>query len=369
MSENIEEIMEEEVVDIEKLVHHVTDYISERKYSELKDILIEMNAADVAELMEELPDKYSILVFRLLPKELASEVFVHIEGDTRELLITSFSDSELKEVLDDLYLDDTVDIIEEMPASVVKRILKHADPETRIEINKILKYPKDSAGSIMTTEYVDLRKDITVQDAFLRIRRTAVDKETIYTCYVKDDNRKLIGLVTVKELLMADYEDKIEDIMETNVIYVHTSDDREEVANMFSKYDFLAMPVVDAERRQIVQVDAVASCKRHPHLLRQRLAIDPVVTHIVTNIEAQLFDNGLQHGRRFDDDLLVGQAIVVLHARHVGNERHLGTRTHAGILVSGDHDKCRAMISLRFNIKINRRTAQTNKDGEDDPIA
>ena len=142
MSENIEEIMEEEVVDIEKLVHHVTDYISERKYSELKDILIEMNAADVAELMEELPDKYSILVFRLLPKELASEVFVHIEGDTRELLITSFSDSELKEVLDDLYLDDTVDIIEEMPASVVKRILKHADPETRIEINKILKYPK-----------------------------------------------------------------------------------------------------------------------------------------------------------------------------------------------------------------------------------
>lgn len=251
MSDTISEVMTDENIDIEKLAHHVVEYISERKYTELKEFLVERNPADIAELMEELPDKYSPLVFRLLPKELASEVFVHIEGDTRELLIASFSDSELKEVLDDLYLDDTVDIIEEMPASVVKRILKHADPETRIEINKILKYPKDSAGSIMTTEYVDLRKDITVEDAFLRIRRTAVDKETIYTCYVKDDNRKLIGLVTVKDLLMADYEDKIEDIMETNIIYVHTSDDREEVANMFSKYDFLAMPVVDAERRLV----------------------------------------------------------------------------------------------------------------------
>ena len=251
MDEINEIVSEEEKVDMEELAERVREYISQRKYSELKAFLIEMNPADIAELMEELDDKYSPLVFRLLPKELASEVFVHIEGDTRELLIASFSDAELKEVLDDLYVDDTVDIIEEMPASVVKRILKHADPETRLEINKILKYPKDSAGSIMTTEYVDLKKDMTVEDSFLRIRRTAVDKETIYTCYVRDDNRKLIGLVTVKDLLMADYHDKISDIMETNVIYVHTSDDREEVANMFSKYDFLAMPVVDAERRLV----------------------------------------------------------------------------------------------------------------------
>lgn len=251
LSEQNELNVAEEKIDVEELAQRVSKYISERKYSELKEFLIDMNPADIAELMEEMEDKYLPLIFRVLPKELASEVFVHIEGDTREILIASFSDSELKEVLDDLYVDDTVDIIEEMPASVVKRILKHADPETRIEINKILKYPKDSAGSIMTTEYVDLRKDITVEDAFLRIRRTAVDKETIYTCYVKDDNRKLIGLVTVKDLLMADYHDKISDIMETNVIYVHTSDDREEVANQFSKYDFLAMPVVDAERRLV----------------------------------------------------------------------------------------------------------------------
>ena len=251
MTETKEAVITEEKIDMEELAERVEDYISQRKYADLRDFLIEMNPADIAELMEELPDKLSPLVFRVLPKELASEVFVHIEGDTRELLIASFSDAELKEVLDDLYIDDTVDIIEEMPASVVKRILKHSDPQMRDEINKILNYPKDSAGSIMTTEYVDLKKDLTVEDAFLRIRRTAVDKETIYTCYVRDDNRKLIGLVTVKELLMAEYEDKIEDIMETNVIYVHTSDDREEVANMFSKYDFLAMPVVDAERRLV----------------------------------------------------------------------------------------------------------------------
>lgn len=251
MSDIKEQVLTEEKIDIEELAQRVTDCISERKYADLRDILVEMYPADIAELMEELPDKTSTIMFRLLPKELASEVFVHIEGDTREILIASFSDAELKEVLDDLYLDDTVDIIEEMPANVVKRILAHSDPQLRSEINRILNYPKDSAGSIMTTEYVDLRKDITVEDAFLRIRRTAVDKETIYTCYVKDENRHLIGLVTVKDLLMAEYQDKIEDIMETNVIYVHTTDDREEVANMFSKYDFLAMPVVDAERRLV----------------------------------------------------------------------------------------------------------------------
>ena len=251
MSDVKEIIDTKEKIDTEELAEKVNDYISNREYAQLRDFISEMYPADIAELMEELPDKASTVIFRLLPKELASEVFVHIEGDTRELLIKSFSDAELKEVLDDLYVDDTVDIIEEMPASVVKRILKHSDPEMRSEINKILNYPKDSAGSIMTTEYVDLRKDLTVEDAFLRIRRTAVDKETIYTCYVKDENRRLIGLVTVKDLLMADYEDLIEDIMETNVIYVHTTDDREEVANQFSKYDFLAMPVVDAERRLV----------------------------------------------------------------------------------------------------------------------
>ena len=238
-------------IELKELAGKVPEYISERRYSDLKKILVEMNPADIGDLMEELPRENLPLVYRILPKELASEVFVYIDSDTQELLISTFSDNELKEVIDDLYIDDTVDIIEEMPASVVKRILKHADPEMRIEINKILKYPKDSAGSVMTTEFVDLKKDLTVEDAFLRIRRTAVDKETIYTCYVKDENRHLIGLVTVKDLLLADYQEKISDIMETNIIYVNTTDDQEYVANMFTKYDFTTIPVVDNENRLV----------------------------------------------------------------------------------------------------------------------
>ena len=238
-------------IELEELAGKVPEYISERRYSDLRKILVDMNPADIGDLMEELPRENLPLVYRILTKELASEVFVYIDSDTQELLISTFSDSELKEVIDDLYVDDTVDIIEEMPASVVKRILKHADPEMRIEINKILKYPKDSAGSVMTTEYVDLKKDLTVEDAFLRIRRTAVDKETIYTCYVKDENRRLIGLVTVKDLLLSDYQEKISEIMETNIIYVNTSDDQEYVAHMFTKYDFTTIPVVDNENRLV----------------------------------------------------------------------------------------------------------------------
>lgn len=237
--------------ELEELAERVPDFIKERKYAELRDILTEMNPADIGDLMEQLPRENLPLVYRILPKELATDVFVYIDSDTQELLISSFSDSELKEVIDDLYVDDTVDMIEEMPASVVKRILKHANADMRLEINKILKYPKDSAGSVMTTEYVDLKKNMTVEDAFLRIRRTGVDKETIYTCYVTDENRKLIGLVTVKDLLMNEYQELISDIMETNIIYVNTSDDREYVANMFTKYDFLAIPVVDTERRLV----------------------------------------------------------------------------------------------------------------------
>ena len=238
-------------MEIEQIAEQVPQYIATRKYAELKEILIEMNPADIGDLMEELPNQSLPVVYRLLPKELAAEVFVYIDPDTQEQLIKTFSDTELKEVIDELYIDDTVDLIEEMPASVVKRILKHTDKDMRDEINRILKYPKDSAGSVMTTEYVDLKKNLTVEDAFLRIRRTAVDKETIYTCYVTDENRKLIGLVTVKDLLLADYSEKISDIMETNIIYVNTTDDQEYVANMFTKYDFSTIPVVDAEERLV----------------------------------------------------------------------------------------------------------------------
>ncbi len=182
-------------------------------------------------------------LFRLLPKEQAAETFVEMEPDAQELLIQGFSDRELKEVVDELYLDDAVDLVEEMPANVVRRILSQADPETRKSINELLRYPENSAGSIMTTEYVSLRPGMTVEEAILRIRRTGVDKETIYTCYITD-NRTLLGLVTVKDLLLAeDDETPIRDIMQTHVISVTTLTDQEEVARMFAKYNFLALPL------------------------------------------------------------------------------------------------------------------------------
>ena len=226
--------------------------LEEKKYATLRDILATMNPMDVAGLFDGLDEKQIPLMFRLLPKEQAAETFVEMEPEAKELLIRGFSDNELKEVLDELYVDDAADIVEEMPANVVQRILKHADPEMRSSINQILRYPEDSAGSIMTTEYVSLRPHMTVEEAILRIRRQGVDKETIYTCYVTEKDRTLIGLVTVKDLLLAeDDETKIEDIMVTNLISVTTQTDQEEVARMFSKYNFLALPVVDTENRMV----------------------------------------------------------------------------------------------------------------------
>ncbi len=222
-----------------------------KKYATLRDILVTMNPSDVAGLFRGLEEKQIPLMFRLLPKELAAETFVEMEPDDQELLIQGFSDNELKEVLDELYVDDAADLVEEMPANVVKRILKAADPEMRSSINQILRYPDNSAGSIMTTEYVSLRPNMTVGEAILRIRRQGVDKETIYTCYVTKD-RTLIGLVTVKDLLLAEDDDTpISEIMVTNLISVTTQTDQEEVARMFSKYNFLALPVVDGENRMV----------------------------------------------------------------------------------------------------------------------
>ena len=223
-----------------------------KKYATLRDILSTMNPSDVAGLFDGLEEKQIPLMYRLLPKELAAETFVEMEADAQELLIRGFSDNELKEVLDELYVDDAADLVEEMPANVVKRILKNADPEMRKSINQILRYPESSAGSLMTTEYVSLRPNMTVEEAILRIRRQGVDKETIYTCYVTAKDRTLLGLVTVKDLLLAvDDEMTIEEIMLTNVIFVNTLTDQEEVAKMFSKYNFLAMPVVDGEGRMV----------------------------------------------------------------------------------------------------------------------
>ena len=229
----------------------LTKLLGEKKYTSLRDILITMNPSDIASVFETLDEDRIPLLFRLLPKELAAETFVEMEPDNQELLIRGFSDSELKEIVDELYLDDAVDLVEEMPANVVRRILAQADPDTRKSINELLRYPENSAGSIMTTEYVTLRPAMTVGEAILRIRRTGVDKETIYTCYVTN-NRSLVGLVTVKDLLLAeDDEIPVQNIMETHVISLNTMTDQEEAARMFAKYNFLAMPVVDTENRMV----------------------------------------------------------------------------------------------------------------------
>lgn len=229
----------------------LTELVEHKQFRPLRELLTEMNEVDIAAFLGELEPDQQAIVFRLLPKELAAEVFAYLDdSEDQERLIGALSDRELREVLDELYLDDAVDIIEEMPASVVSRILRNTGAETRQQINELLNYPKDSAGSLMTVEYVNIKKEMTVGAAISRIRKTAVDKETIYTCYVTE-NRKLIGMVSVKDLLMAEDSMQIEDIMETNVIHVDTHEDREEVAKVFNKYDFLAIPVVDREERLV----------------------------------------------------------------------------------------------------------------------
>ena len=233
--------------------------IEGKKYASVRDAMETMHAADIAAILEECPKEQVPLIFRLLPKELAAETFAQMDEDHQELLIQSFSDSELKEVVDELYVDDAADLVGEMPANVVKRILRQADPEKRKLINEILKYPEDSAGSIMTTEYVSLRPDMTVEDAIKRIRRTGVDKETINTCYVTKQNRKLLGIVTIRTLLLAEENATMQELMTEDVISALTTQDREEVALDFTKYDLSAMPVVDEENRLvgIVTVDDV----------------------------------------------------------------------------------------------------------------
>ena len=229
----------------------IVTMLEDKKYAALRDILATMNPVDVAEVFSELEERQILLLFRLLPKELAAESFAEMEPENQEILIRGFSDNELKELLDELYADDAADMVEELPANVVKRILRNATAEMRSAINQILRYPENSAGSIMTTEYVSLRPQMTVEEAILRIRRQGFDKETIYTCYVTE-GRKLLGIVTVKDLLLcSDDETRVEDIMLTNIISVNTYTDQEEVAKVLSKYSFLALPVVDGDNRMV----------------------------------------------------------------------------------------------------------------------
>ena len=235
----------------ERLLEYTEKLLSfyeNRKFADLRITLLDMEPVDIAEFIEENLEKNERpKFFRLLPKELASDVFIEFDADLKEELIVAFTDKEFKEIINDMYVDDTVDMIEEMPANVVKRILKNADPENRKQINALLSYPEDSAGSIMTTEFVSFPKNLTVEGAFNKIRKTGIDKETIYTCYVTDAKKHLLGVVTVKDLLLASPEDSIENVMDTAVITTGTHEDKENVAYTFSKYDFLALPVVDKE--------------------------------------------------------------------------------------------------------------------------
>ena len=237
----------------------ILEFIEKKQFAQLKGYLQALNEADISDIIDELPGEDGALVYRLLDKDVAADVFSRMENETQERLIKLLKEKEVTEIINNLYADDAADLISEMPAVLVKKILANIDPQQRKDINELLKYPEDSAGSIMTTEFVDLKMDMTVKDSFDRIRKVGKDTETIYTCYVIDAERHLMGVVTVKELLLSKYEDLIEDIMEKSVIKLHTLDDQEDVAKTFDKYDFLAMPVVDQENRLvgIITVDDV----------------------------------------------------------------------------------------------------------------
>ena len=240
-----------------ELNEQIFELIENRRFVQLKNVLSEMQPADIAEIFDEAKDKDIPVLFRILPKELAAEVFVEFDTDKQEILVNSFSDSELREVLNELFMDDAADIVEEMPATVAKRILKNTDANTRRMINQLLAYPEDSAGSIMTTEYIDLKRTMTVEETFDKIRRVGFDTETIYTCYVISNRRRLLGTISLRDLLLNDKNAIVGDLMDENVVFANTLDDKEEVAAMFDRYDMLSLPVVDKEGRLvgIVTVD------------------------------------------------------------------------------------------------------------------
>ncbi len=248
---DIIEDMPEEVVRRIAEEEEILKLLEEKKFAILKPLLSSMNEIDLATVFDSVKEEDLAVLFRILPKDLAAEMFVEIDSDTQQKLLKKLTDREVKEVMDELFLDDTVDLLEEMPANVVKRLLAQSDSETRTYINEILKYPKDSAGSIMTIEFVSLRPTMTVDMAFDHIRKTAIDKETIYTCYVTNEKSELVGLVTAKDLMLARKDALISDIMEDNVIYANTLDDREDVSRKISNYGFLAIPITDRERRLV----------------------------------------------------------------------------------------------------------------------
>ena len=257
-SEIFNDIMIQAEADVrhEKLLE-IIDKIENKAFSSLKPILAEMRPIDIANLINDIDEDKVLIVFRLLPKYIANQTFVEMDATTQEILIKKFTDKELSGMINDLFVDDTVDLIEEMPSTVVRRILKVADKETREQINKIMGFPKDSAGSIMTPECITLRPWMTADEALAKMRRQAFDKETIYTCYVTDDEKRLLGIVTAKDIIIHNPTDKIGDFMHDNIVCAHTHTDKEEVSNLLAKYDLLAIPILDSEDRinGIVTVD------------------------------------------------------------------------------------------------------------------
>ena len=245
--------------EFELILYEIEELLGNKKMKAVKARLVDMNEADVAYLLNQLPNNHMVLVFRLLPKEEAAAVFAYLERDEQQHIIDSITDNEMSVIVEELFLDDVVDSLEEMPSNIVKRVMQAAKLEKRALINQFLQYPKSSAGSIMTSEFIDLKKDMNVEQAFDRIRRIGRDMETIYTCFVTSDNRTLEGVVTVKQLLLSNYTDKLTDIMDSNIISTSTHEDQEEVAELFAKYDLLNIPVVDSEDRLvgIITVDDV----------------------------------------------------------------------------------------------------------------
>ena len=232
-------------------LEEVKELLESKRFNELKNKLSEMKCADISAILDELDKESVIKVFRILSKEKAGMTFSYMESDMREKLIQDLTDAELKNVMDELFMDDTVDLIEEMPSNIVPKILKAVSKEDRKTINELLKYPEDSAGSIMTTEFIDLKESMTVEQALQRIRKIGLDSETIYTCYVLNENRILQGIINIKDILLSKKQTIIKDLMETNIISVSTEEDKEEVAKKFDKYDFYALPVVDTENRLV----------------------------------------------------------------------------------------------------------------------
>ncbi|WP_352418180.1 magnesium transporter [Proteiniborus sp.] len=229
----------------------VLDLIRENKLMQARNELKDMNVVDIAQLLDETSQEKMLIIFRILPKDISANVFSYLSSEQQRYIIESITDKEIKTIIDELFLDDTIDFLEELPANVVKKVLKNADENTRALINQFLKYPENSAGSIMTIEYVDLKKKMTVKEALEHIKKTGIDKETINTCYVMDKNRRLEGVISIRQLILNDEDTIIKDIMDENVIYVHTLEDQEYVADTFRKYDFISMPVVDNENRLV----------------------------------------------------------------------------------------------------------------------